>query len=132
MKRCFVLSIILFCALAAPGAAYAQSTPGYAAATQWGTAPASIAVPGASDSASTHVLNGSIAGNVNAARRGLLIDSGGSMTIEAIGSQTIVSSTIYGNGNSASINATQSSSNTGAVTDNGQFARTISSITNGN
>lgn len=89
------------------------------ASAMWGTNYGGVAVSGASASAQTHGQNGIIAGQVNAAERGYLVSTGSSGTIQAIGSQTIVSSTIYGNSNSASINATQSSTNSGAVTNTG-------------
>jgi hypothetical protein len=103
--------------------ALAQSSTTYAASNMWGTVSSGVAVPGAVDSAAAHNLNGVTAGQVNAAKLGLLVNSGGNTTIESIGSQTIVSSTVYGSNNTTSIGATQSSSNSGSVSTNGTIAR---------
>lgn len=93
----------------------------YNASTVWGTMPGGVAVSGAFESASTHAANGSIAGQVNAAKQGLLINTGGAGTIYAIGSQSIVSSTIYGDDNHVSQDADQDTENTGNVENDGQF-----------
>jgi hypothetical protein len=110
-------------AIAALAAAMIFSGPTSAqevsANTMWGTNYGGVAVSGASASAQSHGQNAIIAGQVNAAERGYLVSTGSSGTIQAIGSQTIVSSTIYGNSNSASINATQTSTNSGAVSNTG-------------
>lgn len=76
------------------------------------------------DSSTIHSQDGVAAGQVNAARRGLLLDGGPGMTITSIGSQTIVSTNIVGNNNSATVNATQTSSNAGNVSNNGTIALT--------
>lgn len=89
------------------------------ASAMWGTNYGGLAVSGAAASAQMHGQNGIIAGQVNAAELGYLVSTGSSGTIQAIGSQTIVSSTINGNSNSATINATQTSSNSGAVSNTG-------------
>jgi hypothetical protein len=92
----------------------------YAAGNMWGTTPGGVAVNGAAVSAFTHVSNGAVAGAVNAARSGFLIGSGsGGLSIYSIGSQSIVSNTIVGDDNSTSISASQSASNTGAVSNQG-------------
>lgn len=88
----------------------------YNASVMWGTNPGGVNVSGAALSASMHAQNGVVAGQVNAARLGQLIATGGSGTFQAIGSQTIVSSTITGDSNNVNINATQTSSNSGTVT----------------
>ena len=66
-----------------------------------------------------HALDGNSAGQVNAAKQGLLLYTGPGMTITAIGSQNIVSNTVIGDNNTTNINATQTSSNSGTVTNNG-------------
>jgi hypothetical protein len=105
-----------------PVQAHAQSSTNYGAAIQWGTYSSGIAVTGAVDSAVAHNQNGVVAGQVNAAKLGALVGSGGD-TINAIGSQTIVSTSIIGSGDTSSINATQTSSNTGAVKNAGQIGQ---------
>ena len=110
--------------------ASAQSATTYAAPNMWGTVPGGVSVPGAVDSAVAHNQNGAAAGEVNAAQIGSLYGTGSASTINAIGSQTIVSSTVYGNGSSANITATQTSSNTGAVSNAGQIGQTNTGNTN--
>jgi hypothetical protein len=105
-------------------AAQAQTTSGASGGTgssgrMWG----SVSVAGATTDPSTvHSQDGNAAGQVNAARRGLLLNGGPGMTITAIGSQNIVSTVITGNNNSTNVNATQSASNTGSVTNSGTIA----------
>lgn len=90
----------------------------------WGTTPGGVAVNGAVDSAFSHVSNSAAAGAVNAARSGVLLDTGaGGPTIYSIGSQSIVSNTIVGNDNSATISASQSATNSGAVSNQGTINR---------
>lgn len=71
------------------------------------------------DSSATHTQDAAYAGQVNAALRGLLLNGGPGMTITAIGSQNIVSTTVVGNNNSTTVNTTQSSTNSGSVSNNG-------------
>lgn len=87
----------------------------------WGTAPAGVAVPGAVDSAIAHNQNAAVAGAVNAAQAGALFNGGpgSSISITSIGSQNIVSNTVIGDGNNVDIDANQSSSNTGQVSNSG-------------
>lgn len=107
--------LILSAAAQAQTAATATSGPG-SSGRMWG----STSVPGSTtDSSTVHYQDGSSAGQVNAARRGLLLNGGPGMTITAIGSQNIVSTTITGNNNTTSVNTTQTSSNTGTVSNNG-------------
>lgn len=68
-----------------------------------------------------HANDSNAAGAVNAARAGLLLNAGPGMSITAIGSQSVVSNTIIGNNNSSSITATQTSTNSGAVSNNGSI-----------
>lgn len=103
--------------------AAAQSATTYAAGNQWGTVPSGVAVNGALESAQAHTLNSAIAASVNGARQGVLIGSGsgGSVTISSIGSQTVISSSVVSTNSSVSspIDATQTSSNTGQVSNQG-------------
>lgn len=97
----------------------AQET--YSAGQMWGTQPSGVAVPGALESAAAHTQQGIIAGQVNAADAGFLFTtgSGQSLTIQSIGSQTVVSSTINGNDITSDIVADQDSTNSGDVTNDG-------------
>lgn len=103
----------------ASGPSFAQET--YSAGQLWGTSPSGVAVSGALTSAATHLQQGTIAGQVHAAKKGLLLSTGdgSSLSIQAIGSQSIVTSTISGNNINSDVDATQSSSNTGSVSNNG-------------
>lgn len=87
----------------------------------WGTAPAGVAVPGAVDSAIAHNQNSAAAGAVNAAEAGALFNGGPgtSIAITSVGSQNIISNTVIGDNNNTNINADQSSSNTGQVSNSG-------------
>jgi hypothetical protein len=89
----------------------------------WGTTPAGATVEGALESAAMHVQNGVVAGQVNSAKEGLLYanGSGESYNIYSIGSQSVVSNNIIGDGNDVSIDAEQSSENSGDVSNNGQI-----------
>ena len=105
-------------------AAHAQTTTAttstsgsVSSSRMWGSSSGSL-----SDSASLHAQEGSAAGQVNAAKLGLLVGAGPNFSITAIGSQSIVSTTIVGNGNSTNVNASQTSSNTGDVTTNGTIS----------
>lgn len=108
------------------GSAMAQSASSYSGANMWGTAPSGVAVPGAFDSAIAHGQNSAVAGAVNAASDGTLLGTGvGGGAIYSIGSQTIVSNTVVGNGNSTNVNATQHTDNSGDVSNSGQIARNL-------
>lgn len=107
--------LILSAAAHAQTTSTSSSSPG-SSGRMWGSA----SVPGSTtDSSTVHIQDGNSAGQVNAARRGLLLNGGPGMTITAIGSQNIVSTTITGNNNATSVNTTQNSSNTGSVSNNG-------------
>lgn len=80
------------------------------------------AANGNSDSATMHDTLGGVAGQVNAAKIGALIGNGPVYSVTAIGSQNIVSTTVYGNNSSAVVNATQTSTNSGTVSNNGAIA----------
>jgi len=94
----------------------------YSAGQMWGTDGSGVAVGGALESAAAHAQGGVIAGQVNAAEDGLLVSTGsaGSISIQSIGSQTVISSTISGSDNDVEIIADQDSANSGDVTNEGQ------------
>jgi VCBS repeat-containing protein len=96
----------------AGGAVSGDSSASY----MWGTA-GSGAVPGAKDSATLHALNGTAAAQVNAARRGYLLPD--NITVQSIGSQSIVNVSVNGNNNAVDVSASQSSSNSGSVINSG-------------
>ena len=73
------------------------------------------------DSSTMHSLDGNSAAQVAAARQGLLIGGAG-LSITAIGSQSIVSTTVIGDGNSTNVAATQTTTNTGTVSNSGSIA----------
>jgi hypothetical protein len=107
-------------------AAQAQSTPVAgttnstgASGRMWGAAGSGGS---GQDSSTMHSLDGNSAAQVNAARLGLLIGNGSNTSITAIGSQSIVSTTVIGDNNSTNITATQTSTNSGTVTNNGTIA----------
>ena len=85
----------------------------------WGAANASNANP--IDSSLMHSQDAASAGEVNAAKAGLLY--GANVNITAVGSQNIVSTTVFGNNNVTTVTPTQTSSNTGTVTNNGTIAK---------
>lgn len=100
----------------------AAQTPSTGAATaMWGVGPSSF--PGVSGESSTtlHLQNGLIAGQVNAAEQRLLISNGMLMTIQAIGAQSIVSTTVYGDNNDVNTTATQTTDNSGDASTNGSI-----------
>lgn len=96
---------------------------GYDASNMWGTAPAGATVEGALESSAMHLQNGIVAGQVNSAEEGLLYSngSGENYSIYSIGSQSVISNTILGDGNDISVSAHQESSNSGDVSNNGQI-----------
>ncbi|HZL32063.1 MAG TPA: hypothetical protein VFC54_13530 [Pseudolabrys sp.] len=107
-------------------AANAQATTGTTGTTTNSTASSGrmwgSAGPGsASDSSNMHANDASYAGLVAAARQGLLVGGAG-YSITSIGSQSIVSTTIIGDSNSTNVTATQTSTNSGAVSTNGSIA----------
>jgi hypothetical protein len=124
MKRHFLsllfIALTWLCVAAPPSEASAQSTSTYSAGAQWGTSPGGMAVNGAYDSALAHSLDGQIAGQVNAAKVGGLMGlQGTSLSIQSIGSQSVTSNSISGQNITSSINATQTSSDSGSVTNSG-------------
>ena len=61
--------------------------------------------------------NAAVAGSVNGVKKGVLM--GSNLTINSIGSQTIISNTIFGSNNPTNITASQSASNSGSVSNTG-------------
>ncbi|MEM8970998.1 MAG: hypothetical protein AAGD43_02890 [Pseudomonadota bacterium] len=115
LATCALVSLLL------GGTASAQEE--YAAGHMWGTDGSGVAVTGALSSAATHVQNGIVAGQVEAAKLGLLIANGDalSVTIQSIGSQSIIANNINGDNNTVSAdNNTQTSDNSGDVTNDGE------------
>lgn len=114
----FLLSIAIGSSFAC-GSASAQES--YSAGQMWGTQPAGVAVPGAVESSAAHFNQGVIAGQVNAARKGLLVatGTGDSITIQSIGSQSVINQTISGNNINSNINADQNAKNSGDVSNDG-------------
>lgn len=115
----------VFCLAAAPQATFAQSMGGDSASASanvmWGTTPGGSGFVSPLESAVLHETNALIAGQALAAENGTLGAVGSSITIQSIGSQTVISNTVIGNGNEANITADQKSSNTGDVTNTGDL-----------
>jgi len=65
-----------------------------------------------------HFANGIVAGQVNAARDGILYD-GVSINVTSVGSQNVISTTVIGDGNEVDVDADQSASNSGDVRNDG-------------
>jgi len=119
-KSAFLAVFVLLSPLAA-AESQAQTSTTTSAPMMWGTTPGGISVLGAVDSAIAHAQNGVVASQVNAAQRGILL--GSNVTIQTIGSQTVMQSTINGNGNTSSLSGTQTSTNSGSVNNNGSIGR---------
>lgn len=66
-------------------------------------------------SAQMHQLAGDSAASVEMAKKGILYLNGASVSVQAIGAQTIVSTTIIGDGNAVDVEAVQDANNTGDV-----------------
>lgn len=94
------------------GSAFSGST--VSASTMWATTTTG------SDSnyysALMHQAAGETAAGVEMARKGILYLNGASITVTAVGSQNIISTTIIGDDNSVGVNADQTATNTGDVT----------------
>lgn len=109
-----------------PTFAQAQGESVSSATQMWGTATAQCGCSAAVESAMLHYEGGLIAGQVNAAKKGLLINNGSNTTIQAIGSQSIgsqsiVSTTILGSHNQVNTLANQTTTNGGDVQTNGSI-----------
>lgn len=83
----------------------------YSANSGWGVA--SVGSANSGDSATMHTQYGVVAGQVEAAERGILLSTGSSTIIQVIGSQSIVSTEITGNNNDVSQEANQDTTNSG-------------------
>lgn len=106
-------AIIMVIGVSAPLGADERST------RMWGAGPSGAGGKESQLASSTmHVNYGVVAGQVNAARDGLLYQ-GTSITITSIGSQNVISTTIYGDNNRVDVDADQDSSNSGDVSNNG-------------
>lgn len=68
------------------------------------------------DSSVMHFYDGQAAGYVQAARDNSLYAPGSSITVQTIGSQSVISTSIYGNDNVVRVDARQESVNSGDVT----------------
>lgn len=79
------------------------------------------------NSSNMHYSDGIVAGQVNAARHGILYQ-GSTIYITSIGSQSVVSNSIYGNGNKLVVNASQSSQNSGSVKNSGSISVSTSAL----
>jgi hypothetical protein len=80
------------------------------------------ATGGSLESSMMHQMNGTSAGYVESARNGLLYAHGTSISIQSIGAQNIVSSTIFGDGNNVEIKADQSATNSGNISTTGSIS----------
>jgi hypothetical protein len=124
-KQAWVRRCVAGLALAASASgAWAQSAGSYSSGNMWGTAPAGVAVPGAVDSSVTHAQDAASAGAVNASQAGVLVNGiGSSLTISSVGSQTIVQNTVNGASNSVNLTSSQSSGNSGSVSNTGTILK---------
>ena len=98
----------------------AQSSSGnYSAFSMWGVATGSGFGQTATttDSVQSHTNEGTIANSVSASKAGVILAPNvtSSVTIQSVGSQNVVSTTLIGNSNSTNVSGTQTSSNTGSV-----------------
>ena len=121
-KRLFTIrfrakvSIFLGLGFLLPLPALAQECP---ATQMWGSGIVIFCDNSAANSEQMHYQNGLLAGIVNSAEMGLLVQSGTNITIQSIGSQSIVSTTIYGDNNVSDTTADQFTTNSGDVTTTG-------------
>lgn len=74
------------------------------------------------NSSTMHSQEGTVAAEVNAAKQGILLSGGPGMTIQAIGSETIVNTTVYGSNNSTNVTANQTATNSGSISNSGSIA----------
>lgn len=112
-------------------AAFAQSSGfGGAATAMWGLGGAMSGPSAFAESASMQTSEALVAGSAQAAANGTLGGVGASITIQSIGSQTIVSNTISGNGNTANLNSNQTANNSGNTSNSGSVAQQTATSTN--
>lgn len=98
---------------------YSQPVLAESKTSMWGTqSGASSRASRQKASAEMHVANGIVAGQVNAARDGLLYD-GVSINVTSVGSQNVISTTVIGDGNEVDVDADQDASNSGDVSNDG-------------
>ena len=119
------IMVALLCTAVLTTPLFGQTSTPNGAVNMWGTVPGGVSVPGAVDSAIAHYQNGATAAQVNAAKIGALYGNGQGGTIQAIGSENIVSASIIGNGSVANITANPSATNNGQVTNTGQMGKTL-------
>ena len=112
------MAVVLVAAFALTGAS--QATAQTKSTSMWGVGGSggNSAFPDTSRSTEMHAGEGIVAGQVNAARDGILYQ-GSSVTMNNIGSQNIIQVSIDGHNNAVDINADQDSSNSGDVTNGG-------------
>lgn len=103
---------------------HAQMAGNMPATAMWGVGTSTSNSNNSANSAAMHQQNALVAGSVNASEEGLLLTNGMNMTIQAIGSQSIVSTTIYGDNNQVDVVADQTSENSGDVTNHGTMSAT--------
>jgi len=115
------ICVVIIISLTTLPMAYAQSSGD--ASTMWGTSASSSSYgkDRHAKSSQMHVSEGIIAGQVNAARDGILYQ-GSSISVTAVGTQNIVSTTIIGDDNRADVSADQRADNSGSVTNNAELA----------
>ncbi|MFM6986081.1 MAG: hypothetical protein ACKOXQ_05605 [Hydrogenophaga sp.] len=108
-----------------------QSYPGapnggsnVSAGAMWGTGLSGSSAGGDLGSAQMHQLNGVSAGYEQAARKSMLMAPGNSITIQSIGTQTIVNSSIYGNNISTTTDVDVSSTNAGHISNQATVTNT--------
>ena len=96
------------------GSGTGSSSTGGSSGRMWGTSSSTGAAGG---SATMHAQEGTVASQVNALKAGLLDPA--NVMITSVGSQNVVSTTVYGNNNTTNVNATQTLSNSGTVINQG-------------
>jgi hypothetical protein len=110
---------LLVFATSAQAQSTTSSTPGSGSSGRmWGAS--GTGGTGILDSSTMHTQDGNAAGQVNAARLGLLLNGGPGITITSVGSQSIVNTSVVGNNNITNVTASQTTTNTGNVTNSGQ------------
>ncbi len=133
MLRSIPVALLLFAIMtnAQADTAIYQSYPGSpngvpntSAGAMWGTGIGSTGGGAALGSAQMHQLDGMNAGYEQAARKSLLMAPGNSITVQSIGNQTIVNTSIYGNNNTATIDSEFSSTNSGSINNSGAVSNT--------
>lgn len=116
LHRCSssIFAVEGFIALSTAAQAQTTGSAGGASGHMWGASSTS-----GPNFGGAHVQDGNAAGQVNAARSGLLLNGGPNMSISSIGSQSIISTTVIGDNNTTTVTGTQTSTNSGTVTNTG-------------